>query len=58
MRDVELTTRDVAGILDVTRQRVRQLADSSELPAWKDDLDRWRFDRADVEALKAKRAAS
>ena len=52
-----LTTRDVAQRLDKTPQRVRQWADTGELPGEKVDGS-WRFTEADVEALKAKRAAS
>jgi len=52
---VMLTTRDVAKRLDVTRQRVRQWADTRELPGEKDDLGRWRFAEAAVANFEAKR---
>jgi hypothetical protein len=52
-----LTTRDVHEMLGKTRQRVRQLAESGELPAVKEDGS-WRFDPADVIAYQERRSGS
>jgi len=47
--------RDVAKRLGVSRQAVRQWADTGVLPGDKDELGQWRFAEADVDAFAANR---
>lgn len=51
----ELSTEEVASMLQLTERRIRQLAGIGELPGRRDEAGHWTFDQGAVLALRDKR---